>query len=236
MKLLSGPLSLFSRKVEIALREKGLSFERVTVPFSQAKGYSPKHPEVLAANPKGQVPVLLDKGLALYDSTVILEYLEDAYPHPPLYPSTPEERARCRLFDLFADEIMLVPLRALMHRTEPRPADPERWAANEAKAEAAEAVLAEHFADLDRRVRGTPYLCGAFSVADIAVFMTVHYSQRLGAPPLDGHRALSEWYGRLKERNAFAETASEIAAADLELSTPVEGAYGGRTQSAPPDR
>src|SRR3546814_841635 len=120
MRLYSAALSLFSRKVEIALYEKGLAFEQVMVPFSQARGYSPKHPDVLAANPKGQVPVLVDKGLTLYDSTVILEYLEDAYPAPPLYPSTPEERARCRLFDLFADEIMLVPVRALMHRTGPR--------------------------------------------------------------------------------------------------------------------
>src|SRR5690349_15127963 len=89
MKLYSGPLSLFSRKVEIALHEKGLSFERIQVAFSQTKGYSPKHPEVLAANPKGQVPVLIDGDLALYDSTAILEYLEDAYPAPPLYPALP---------------------------------------------------------------------------------------------------------------------------------------------------
>ncbi len=60
MLLYSGPLSLFSRKVEIALHEKGLPFERVMVPFTQAAGYAPKHPAVLAANPKGQVPVLVD--------------------------------------------------------------------------------------------------------------------------------------------------------------------------------
>ena len=63
MKLYSAPLSLFARKVEIALREKGLAFERVMVPFSQERGYAPKHPDVLAANPKGQVPVLVDGDL-----------------------------------------------------------------------------------------------------------------------------------------------------------------------------
>src|SRR6187549_3115933 len=96
MKLYSGPLSLFSRKVEIALREKGLAFERIMVRFTQTEGYHPKHPEVLAANPKGQVPVLVDGDLVLYDSTVILEYLEDAHPDPPLYPATPRARAACR--------------------------------------------------------------------------------------------------------------------------------------------
>ena len=53
MKLYSGPLSLFSRKVEIALREKGLAFDRLIVAFSQESGYSPKHPDVLAVNPAG---------------------------------------------------------------------------------------------------------------------------------------------------------------------------------------
>ena len=95
VKLYSGPLSLFSRKVEIALHEKGLPFERVMVPFSQERGYAPKHPDVLAANPSGQVPVLVDGGLTLFDSTVIFEYLEDAYPDPPLYPVDAKARAEC---------------------------------------------------------------------------------------------------------------------------------------------
>ena len=49
MKLYSGPLSLFSRKVEIALHEKGLDFDREMVAFTQAKGYAPKHPAVINA-------------------------------------------------------------------------------------------------------------------------------------------------------------------------------------------
>lgn len=53
MHLYSGPLSLFGRKVEIALAEKSIAFDRVMVPFTQSKGYRPKHEAVLAANPKG---------------------------------------------------------------------------------------------------------------------------------------------------------------------------------------
>ena len=125
MLLYSGPLSLFSRKIEIALHEKGLPFERVLVPFSQERGYAPKHPAVLAANPKGQVPVLADGDLTLFDSTVIFEYLEDAYPKPPLYPAAAKARANCRMLELFADEILLPDIRRLMHRSE-RPAEPQR--------------------------------------------------------------------------------------------------------------
>jgi glutathione S-transferase len=225
MKLYSGPLSLFSRKVEIALHEKGLAFEQVLVPFSQTRGYSPKHPDVLALNPKGQVPVLSDGDLSLYDSTVILEYLEDAYPAPALYPRSPQERARCRLLDVFADEIMLAPLRFLMHRTEPKPDDLERWQAKELKAREAEPVLGSHFAELGRRLQGRDYLCGAFSSADISVFMTVFWTRRLGGPSLKGHEALASWYARLSERPAFARVVAEILAADRESSAPVEGAF-----------
>ena len=84
MKLYSGPLSLFTAKVRIALDEKRIGYERIDVPFSRTKGYEPKHPDVLAINPKAQVPVIVDEGLALYDSTLILEYLEDRYPSPAL--------------------------------------------------------------------------------------------------------------------------------------------------------
>jgi glutathione S-transferase len=55
----------------------------------------------------------------------------------------------------------------------------------------------------------------------------VLYGQRSGGPPLDSPRhALSDWSARLSGRSAFAEVAAEIAAANRELSTPVEGAYG----------
>src|SRR6266478_4020831 len=126
MKLYSAPLSLFARKVEIALYEKSLPFEREMVAFTQATGYSPKHPDVLAANPKGQVPVLVDGDLTLFDSTLIFEYLEDAYPAPPLYPAGAKPRARCRLLELTADEILLPSLRLLMHRSEPPHPDAQR--------------------------------------------------------------------------------------------------------------
>lgn len=222
MKLYSAPLSLFARKVEIALHEKSLPFEQVMVPFNQREGYAPKHPDVLAANPKGQVPVLIDQGLSLYDSTVILEYLEDAYPQPALYPVSAAARARCRLLDVFADEVMLVPLKTLMHRTGPRPADPACWQASEAAAARVTPVIEGYFRDLDRQLQHQAFLCGALSIADISVFMAVLYVQRLGGPRVEtGGAALAMWMQALQRRPAFAAVAAEIAAADLELSEPV---------------
>lgn len=222
MKLYSGPLSLFARKVEIALAEKGLPFEREMVAFSQTRGYTPKHPAVLAANPKGQVPVLVDGDLTLFDSTVIVEYLDDAYPEPPLLPREPKARARCRLLELTADEIFLQPLKRLMHRTEPESPDPARRRQLAEDAARAEVELAALYGPVADRIEG-PYLCGAFSAADIAMYMSVMYAQRLGGRRLDPSPALAAWYDRVKERPAVAAVTAEVIAADRLLSRPVTG-------------
>jgi len=218
MKLYSGPLSLFSRKVEIALGEKGIAFERIMVPFTQERGYQPKHPDVLAANPKGQVPVLMDGALSLFDSTLIFEYLEEAYPDPPLMPKDAAARARCRLAELNADEVLFPVARQLAYRTEAPPADPRRRAANEETGARIEESLRDHFARLDRELGAGDFFCAALSVADIAMFMTILWTQRLKGPSLSPYPALGAWYARLGARPPFAKAASEIAAADRALT------------------
>ncbi len=221
MLLYSAPLSLFSRKVEIALVEKGVSFDRVLVPFTQTRGYAPKHPAVIAANPKRQVPVLVDEDLTLYDSTVIIEYLDDKYPNPPLLPPEPKARARCRLLELEADEVLLPPVRDLMFRSEPPGPDSARREEQERAAAKAENAILANYAVLAAKLGDQEYFCGTFSVADIATFMNIHHGLRLGAPPLSGHENLSIWHLRLAKRPSFATVIVEMAAADRELSHPV---------------
>jgi len=213
-----GPLSLFLRKAEIALREKGLDYERVLVPFTQEVSYQPKHPAVLQHNPKRQVPVLIEGDLPLYDSTVIFEYLEDAYPAPPLYPREAKARARCRLVELEADEILFAPVRNLLYRTEPPLADTAAQARREAAGREADADLVRQFVGLDARLQDGDWFCGAFSAADIAMFMTVLWTQRLEGPRLSATPALAAWYARALNRPSCAKAAEEIAAADRELS------------------
>jgi glutathione S-transferase len=216
-------LSLFSRKVEIALREKELSYQRELVPFTQQAGYQPKHPVVARSNPKGQVPVLLDGDLILYDSTVILEYLEDAYPEPSLYPREPRARARCRLTELEADEVLFAPVRHLLYRTEPASDDPSVQARRETAGRAAEADLLRQFAGLDARLRDATWFGGSFSAADIAMFMVILWTQRLNGPRLSATPALGAWYARMLARPACAQAAEEIACADRELSPALRG-------------
>ncbi|HLJ20984.1 MAG TPA: glutathione S-transferase family protein [Stellaceae bacterium] len=220
MKLYSGPLSLFARKVEIALGEKGLPFEREMVPFTQAKGYSPKHPVVLAANPKAQVPVLVDGDLTLFDSTVIAEYLEDAYPEPPLFPKEPKARARCRLLELYADEILFAPVLKIGYRTEPPHPDPKVQAIRDEEGRQADALILARYGDLQTELGDKEYFCGAFSVADIGIFMTTLFAIRRKGPGLDGHPALRAWYARVRARPAVLKAAEEVAAADRALTRP----------------
>src|SRR5262249_38088506 len=153
-----------------------------------------------------------------FDSTLIFEYLEDAYPHPPLYPEGAAARARCRLLELFADEVMLPLVRPFMHRSEPPIADPERRGLKEEKAARAGQELRGHYDARQGRLGWQDYFCGRFSVADIALFMEIFWIMRLKGPSLERHPALAAWYRRMSARPAVATVAAELAAADRELS------------------
>lgn len=197
MKLYSGPLSLFTAKVRVALAEKALPYDLVPVPFSRKDGYSPKHPDVLAINPKAQVPVLVDGDLALYDSTVILEYLEDRYPTPPLYPRDPATRARCRQAEAAADEILFPHVLALVQEVFYKPDPATRDAA---KIAAAHEGIATFYRRLDAQLGGAEWLAGAFTVADVGTFLTVMFATQLGAAPDPALRHVGPWLARVAER------------------------------------
>src|SRR6202000_2839300 len=85
------PLSPYAQKVRIALREKGVPFQ-VALPGGLGAGGAAG--EFAEANPRAEVPVLIDGEARVFDSTIILEYLEDAYPTPAMLPASAAERAR----------------------------------------------------------------------------------------------------------------------------------------------
>jgi ganglioside-induced differentiation-associated protein 1 len=93
--------SACAAKVRFALAEKGLRWVSHYVDILRGEQF---RPEYLAVNPKAVVPVLVDDGNVITESTVICEYLEDAYPEPSLLPRTPLERARVRAWTKAVDE------------------------------------------------------------------------------------------------------------------------------------
>lgn len=199
MKLYTGPLSLFSAKVRIALAEKGLGYEHVSVGWSPGRRYAPHHPDVVALNPKRQVPVLVDGDLVVCDSTRILEYLEDRHPTPPLMPAAPADRARCRELEAFGDEIFFPPLWDLIEEVFYPAGASGRDAERESRARAA---IAGHYAELDRQLEGREHLCGAFGIADIGVFVMVSAAVSFGAAPDASRPHLLAWLARTGGRPA----------------------------------
>ncbi|AMB78311.1 MULTISPECIES: glutathione S-transferase N-terminal domain-containing protein [Pseudomonas] len=87
----SDPADHYSHRVRIVLAEKGVSAEIISV----EAGRQP--PKLIEVNPYGSLPTLVDRDLALWESTVVMEYLDERYPHPPLLPVYPVARANSRL-------------------------------------------------------------------------------------------------------------------------------------------
>ena len=77
------------------MRAKGLDWESVKVDLFRAEQYAPKY---LKLNPKGVVPTLVHNGKAIFESTLICEYLDDTFPEPRLIPADPWLRTRMRLW------------------------------------------------------------------------------------------------------------------------------------------
>jgi len=204
LKLIAGPICTFSAKVRLAISEKGLAAEIEEVPYSLKQGYSPKHPEVLAISPKGSVPVLVTDGLALYDSTVIIEYLEDRYPEPALYPRHAELRARCRQLEAEADELLWPMVRALRTAVSAR---------DGAGIAAARHDVQDFYLRLERQLPEHGYLCGEFSAADIAMWILVHLLEGVDAAPDDTCPTTARWYRLVSERAAFERLIAQRRAA-----------------------
>lgn len=96
---------IHSHRVRLVLAEKDIQSEICTVVPGEA------NEELLELNAQGSLPTLLDRDLALYDARVIIDYLDERYPHPPLMPVDPVSRARTRLalYRIEADWYALLP-------------------------------------------------------------------------------------------------------------------------------
>lgn len=201
VKLYTGPLSLFSAKVRIALAEKGVDYEHESVDWSLEHRYLPHHPDVAKLNPKAQVPVLVDGDTVVCDSTLILEYLEERYPESTLLPSALAARARCRQFEAYADEILFPRVWDLIEEVfYPPPADNDDR--NEVRVGSAKDALAILYVALDAELAGRDYLCGDYTLADLSVFVMAQTAVTLGAPPDPGLGRLAAWFERTGLRPA----------------------------------
>ena len=194
-----GSGSPFSWRVQLVLEEKGLPYESVLLSFAKGEHKSPEH---LARSPHGKVPALEDDGLRLYESSAIVEYLEERYPRPSTLPADPAARARVRIEELecllyFAERFLAVARQVFFTPAEQRDA---------AKVEAARAEIREQLGALDARTSrtGGDYLVGALSRADLTWIPFVEIAGRAGVD-LDARVTpwLVGWRSRMRARPSY---------------------------------
>ncbi len=112
MTLYSAPACLYCQRTRIVLAEKGIEVDIIYIDES-----TPLPQDLIDIYARGSVPVLVDRDVVLYDSRVIMEYLDERYPHPPLLPVDPVARAKIRLMLYHIDQDWYAPLKKIEHCT-----------------------------------------------------------------------------------------------------------------------
>lgn len=164
MKLIASTTSPFARKVRIVLAEKNLAAEFVVdIPWN-ADTQVPLH------NPLGKVPVLLcDDGEALYDSRVIVDYLEALKPWPLLIPAEVSERIAVKKWEALADGVSDAAAAIFIERKRPESQQSPDWISRQQQ------KIRLGLAAMEQGLRGDYCRGGAFTLADIAVGACLGY-------------------------------------------------------------
>ena len=179
----------YCARVRIVLAEKGLPYETVVVDLDDRPAW------IYEKNPLGKVPVLEEEDFVLPESVVIMEYLEERYPEPPLWPADPAERAGGRLLVERFDELSR-----------------SYYALRRGEDDARERLDAE-LAALDSLLAGRPFLTGReFGLADAAYLPWILRAEAMLGVNLDAHPALAGWVARVGERPSVAGETALLAA------------------------
>lgn len=216
MLLYEHPLSSYAQKVKIALREKGLKFD---VETPQGLGSGNSTGAFAASSPRLEVPTLIDGPARIFDSTIILEYLEDKHPSPPLLPRDPAARAGARMIEDLCDTLYEAINWGLgeirwFKRAEGKQADDMT-----AKAAAQTRQLLDW---LTARLDDKEWFGGAtFGWADLSVAPYLNRSVHYGIGPLEGS-PLKAWHTRLCARPSVAATFKEFEAATQGMGNAAE--------------
>lgn len=200
------PLSPYAQKVKIALDEKGVPYE-TKMPVAMGTGQPDR--EFLKSNPRGEVPSLIDGDVAVFDSTIILEYIEDKWPEPPLLPPAPDARARARMIEEVMDTSFEPINWGLGEIRWFKRVEGERARALEARASAQARGLYEW---LTRQLGGAEWFGGEkFGWTDLSVVPYLNGARANGIGPSETS-PLGQWLLRVNARPSVAKAAKAAAA------------------------
>lgn len=203
MKLIGSLTSPFVRKTRIVLAEKKIDYEFVIEsPWNEGNPVS-------RYNPLGKIPVLvLDDESTLFDSRVIVEYLDAMTPNNKLLPASGRERIAVKRWEALADGISDAAVAAVLEAKRPKKLQSSEWIERQrGKVTLGLQVMAEELGD-------APWFHGnAMTLADAAAGTTLGYlAFRL--PDIDwrsGHANLAKLYDKLMQRPSFIDTAPRDA-------------------------
>jgi len=198
MTFYSDPESLYSHRARMVLAEKNITVE--IIDSAQPEQLD----DLMELNPYGTLPTLVDRDLVLYDSRIIMEYLDDRFPHPPLLPVDPVARAKARL---------------LMHRVE------RDWYQHAdqilAKGKNVDAAR-KHL--LERLIQSAPifaaqpfFMSDEFSLVDCSIAPLLWRLPAMGIKlPAKSTKPVMEYATRLFARESFRNSLTEL---EIEMRT-----------------
>jgi glutathione S-transferase len=198
LQLVSATPSPFARKVRIALLEKAIPFELITdVPWNE-------NTVVGNFNPLEKLPILITEGDGcIYDSSLIIDYLEMTCPEPALLPRDPKLRFAAKAVEVLQNGICDAVVLTFFERARPKQAQSAQWLARQRrKIERGTAALAAELGGKEH------FVGGAFTLADIAAGCALGYLD-LRLPDFDWrplHPGLARWFDGISGRESFRQT------------------------------
>jgi len=190
MTLYSDAMSAYSHRVRVVLAEKNITVDIIDV--------DPLDPpdDIMDLNPYGTLPTLVDRDLTLYESRIIMEYLDERFPHPPLLPVDPVSRASARLF---------------MHRVDTDwYSKMNRILAGGSKAAIARKELKESLTNAAPIFTAKPYfMSDDLTLADCSIAPLLWRLPEFGIELPPEAKSVSDYAQRMFSRESFQESLSE---------------------------
>ena len=229
LELYHNNISVCAQKVRVVLAEKEIPWTGHQLSFSKGEQLTP---EYLKINPRGLVPTIVHDGRIVIESTVIDEYLDEAFPDKPLKSTDPWERAQMRLWSKICDEGLHTQCatisfsgafaRQLAHGKTPEELEARLMKMPDpARRERQRAIIKDGFdapfvkehvrlfdnsiGEMEEALKRGPWLAGkTFSLADISLIPYLERMDRLGLEGMWGKRPkVSDWFARMKARPSF---------------------------------
>lgn len=190
MLIFSEPECFYSHRARIVVAEKDITAEIINVDVNN------QPQDLMDVNPHGVLPTLVDRDLVLYDSRIIMDYLDERFPHPPLLPVEPVVRAKCNL-TLYRVEKDWYPLA-------------EKIISFADDADQARKELAESIASIEPILEQMDYFMNEdFSLVDVSVAPILWRLEDMGVELPENLPHVEAYMKRLFERESFQNSLSE---------------------------